>query len=225
MSRSGSTLPNPAGSLDRRTSGSSHHETAMGSSYRLSKWTPSATSAISPSKHTELRLYLNSPQSKQNERASREVTSHRVWRSLNFSSSAESQAYDSERVIAELRREISDLRKEARGKSPAKERSRRKPGKNNRESSGQSLGAHTKAWEETPSRTEKVPSSAYPSSSVRVVKEKQKRSNEGVSERRDKDNLPLKIPKKKARQGEQGAVWKALDLVSSSPFSEENRAC
>uniref|UniRef100_A0A2N9IJA4 Uncharacterized protein n=1 Tax=Fagus sylvatica TaxID=28930 RepID=A0A2N9IJA4_FAGSY len=225
MSRSSSALPNPAGSLDRRTSGSSHRETAMGSSYRLSEWTPSATSTISPSKHTKPRQYLNSPQSEQNERVSREVTSHRVWWSLNFSSSAESQAYDSERVIAELRREISDLRKKARGKSPAKERPRRKPGKNNRESSGQSFSAHTEAWEETPSRTEKVPSSAYPSSSVRVVKEKQKRSNEGVSERRDKDNLPPKIPKKKARRGEQGAVWKALDLVSSSPFSEENRAC
>jgi hypothetical protein len=42
-----------------------------------------------------------------------------------------------------------------------------------------------------------------------------------VSERRDRSALPPIVPKKKVRRGEQGAVWKALDLVSSSPFSEE----
>ena len=42
-----------------------------------------------------------------------------------------------------------------------------------------------------------------------------------MSERRDRNILPPIIPKKKVRQGEQGAIWKALDLVSSSPFSEE----
>ena len=41
-----------------------------------------------------------------------------------------------------------------------------------------------------------------------------------MSERRDKSTLPPLVPKKKIRQGEQGAVWKALDLISSSPFSD-----
>uniref|UniRef100_A0A2N9IJS0 Uncharacterized protein n=1 Tax=Fagus sylvatica TaxID=28930 RepID=A0A2N9IJS0_FAGSY len=33
--------------------------------------------------------------------------------------------------------------------------------------------------------------------------------------------LPPKIPKRKAKRGGQGAVWKALDQISSSPFSDE----
>ena len=74
---------------------------------------------------------------------------------------------------------------------------------------------------ETPSLTEKVPSSAYPSGLVRDIKEKHKRSDRSISEHRDRDVLPPSALKKKTRRGEQGAVWKALDLVSSSPFSEE----
>uniref|UniRef100_A0A2N9J8N6 Uncharacterized protein n=1 Tax=Fagus sylvatica TaxID=28930 RepID=A0A2N9J8N6_FAGSY len=124
-------------------------------------------------------------------------------------------------LIAELRREISDLRKEARGKSPTKERPRRRPGKTDRESSEKSFSTRIEVWAETPSPTEKVPSSAHPSGLVRVVKERQKRFDRRISERHDRDVLPPSVPKKKARRGEQGAVWKALDLVSSSPFSEE----
>jgi hypothetical protein len=88
-------------------------------------------------------------------------------------------------------------------------------------SSGPSLSAHTDVWAKTPSPTEEVPNLAYPSGSVRAVKEKHKRSDENISERRDRGVLPPSVPKKKARRGEQGAVWKALDLVSSSPFFEE----
>ena len=140
---------------------------------------------------------------------------------MNFSSSAESRADDSERVIAELRREISDLRKEVRGKSPAKERPRRRFQKSDRERSGTSLGAHIEDWVETLSLKEKATSLVDPSVTVRAMKGKNERSDRGVSGRYDRSALPPTVPKKKVRRGEQGAVWKALDLVSSSPFSDE----
>jgi hypothetical protein len=221
MSRFGPASPQPAGSPVRQASRPSCREVSTGSSYRPSEHTPSATSAIPSSRHTDLRQHLNSQRSEQNEQASREATPHRARQSLNFASSAESRADNSERIIAELCREISDLRKEARGKSPAKERLRRKLGISDRESSGPSLSAHTEVWAKTPSPTEKAPSSTYPSGSVRIVKEKYKRSDRSISERCDRGVLPPSAPKKKARRGEQGAIWKALDLVSSSPFSKE----
>ena len=84
-----------------------------------------------------------------------------------------------------------------------------KLGKSDRESSRPSLSAHTKEWAETPSPTEKVPNSTYPSGSIRAVKEKHKRSNRSIIEYRDKGVIPPNVPKKKARRGEQGTVWKA----------------
>ena len=149
------------------------------------------------------------------------MTPRRAQKSLNFSSSTESRADDSERVIAELHCEISDLRKEARGKSPAKERPRRRFQKSDRERSGTSLGAHTEDWAETPSLKEKSTNLVDLSITVRATKGKNERSDREVSGRYDRSALPLIVPKKKVRRGEQGAVWKALDLVSSSPFSDE----
>jgi hypothetical protein len=46
------------------------------------------------------------------------------------------------------------------------------------------------------------------------------RTDKGISELRDRSALPPFVPKKKVRRGEQGAVWKALDLILSSPFSD-----
>uniref|UniRef100_A0A2N9HTD2 Integrase catalytic domain-containing protein n=1 Tax=Fagus sylvatica TaxID=28930 RepID=A0A2N9HTD2_FAGSY len=117
--------------------------------------------------------------------------------------------------------EISDLKKAARGMSPAKERPRRRLQKSDREKSGTSLSAHTEDWAETPSLKRKATNSADPSVTVRATREGNECSDKGVSERLDRSALPFIVPKKKVRQGEQGAVWKALDLVSSSPFSEE----
>jgi hypothetical protein len=133
----------------------------------------------------------------------------------------ESRADDSERVIAELRQEINDLKKIAKGMSTAKEKPRNKLQKSDRERSGTSLNAHTEDWAETPSLKRKATNSANPSVTVQASKGGKERSDKGVSERRDKNALPPIVPKKKVRQGEQGAVWKALDLVSSSPFTEE----
>ena len=113
------------------------------------------------------------------------------------------------------------MRKEARGKSPAKERPRRGLIHCNQEDPASSLSAHTDVWAETPSPSEEIPHSASQSESVHVGRKKLKRSNRGISEHRDTSILPPSIPRKKARREEQGAVWKALDLVSSSPFIEE----
>ena len=221
MSRSGPTSPQRAESPVQQVSRPSCREVSSGSSYRPFKGTPAATSIIPPSRHTDLHQHLNSQRSERNEWASREATPHRARQSLNFSSSTESRADDSERIIAELRQKISNLRKEARDKSPTKERLRRRLGQNDRESSGPSSSAHTDVWAETPSPLEEVPRSAYRSGSVRVGREKHKRSDKSISEHRDSDVLPPSVPKKKTQRGEQGAIWKALDLVSSSPFSEE----
>uniref|UniRef100_A0A2N9IBW7 Uncharacterized protein n=1 Tax=Fagus sylvatica TaxID=28930 RepID=A0A2N9IBW7_FAGSY len=117
-----------------------------------------------------------------------------------------------------------DLRKEARGKSPAKERLRRRLGQNDRESSRPSSSAHTDVWAETPSPLEEVPHSAYRSSSVRVGREKHKRSDRSISEHRDRDVLPPSVPKKKARRGEQRAVWKDIGSNYFHPVWEKLRS-
>ena len=125
---------------------------------------------------------------------------------------------DSERVIVELRQEISDLKKATRGMSLAKERPRRRLQKSDRERSGTSLSAHTEDWVENPSLKEKATSSVDPSVIVRATKGSDECLDKGVSECHDRSALPSIVPKKKVGRGEQGAVWKALDLVSSSPF-------
>jgi hypothetical protein len=183
-------------------SGPSRHEVSSGSSYRPSKGIPAATSLIPSSRHTDLRQHLDSRRSGWDERASREVTPQRARRSLNFSSSVESRSDNSERIIAELRREISDLRKEAKGKSPAKERPRKGLLHYNQEDPASSLSAHTGVWAETPSPSKEIPCSASRSESVWVGREELKRSDKSISGYRDTCVLPLSVPRKKARRGE-----------------------
>ncbi len=113
------------------------------------------------------------------------------------------------------------MKKAARSMSLAKERPRRSLQKNDRERFGTSLSAHTEDWAETPSLKGKETSSVDPSVTVWAIRGRNERSDKGVGECRDRSTLPPVVPKKNVRRGEQGAVWKALDLVSSSPFSEE----
>ena len=201
--------------------GPSRQEVSSGSSYRPSEGTLAATSIIPSSRHTNLRQHLNSQRSRQDEWASREVTPQRARRSLNFSSSVESRADDSKRIIAELRLEISDLRKEARGRSPAKVRPRRRLTQYDQEDPGPSSSAHINAWAETPLPSEETPRSSHRSGSVRANREKSKHSYKSISGHHDRGVLPPTIPRKTAWRGKQGAVWKVLDLVSSSPFSKK----
>ena len=168
MARSGPAFPlsSSTGSRARQASASPRSDlSSSGSSYRPSEHTPSFTSAV-PSRHTDPRQHLNSQLLVRNEQASGEETQHRAWRTLNFPSSSGSRTQDSESIIAELRREISNLKKEARGKSPAKERPRGKHGKGDRENPEASLNTRTEVWAETPSPTKKAPGSIHPSGSV-----------------------------------------------------------
>uniref|UniRef100_A0A2N9GCT6 Integrase catalytic domain-containing protein n=1 Tax=Fagus sylvatica TaxID=28930 RepID=A0A2N9GCT6_FAGSY len=128
-----------------------------------------------------------------------EVTRPQVQRSLVQSPSAASRADDSERVIAALRQE--DEQGEA------------------------SCSAHHEGWAESPSVKEKAVSSAETSATLREMRRKDGRPDKKVDEPRkeprNKSSLPPTMPRKKVRRGEQGAVWKALDLISSSPFTDE----
>jgi hypothetical protein len=93
-----------------------------------------------------------------------------------------------------------------RGKSPAKERSRKRLTQYDQESSRPSLSAHTNVWAETPSPSEEASSSTYRLGSVRADREKPKCSDKSISEHHDKGVLPPSVPKKKARREEQGAI-------------------
>uniref|UniRef100_A0A2N9FUK8 Retrotransposon gag domain-containing protein n=1 Tax=Fagus sylvatica TaxID=28930 RepID=A0A2N9FUK8_FAGSY len=96
-------------------------------SYKLSdEATAGGASVVASSQHTD----PNGRSFGRTDRwaTSKELGSHNsdrgnAQRSLKYSSTA-SRAEDSERIISELRREIRNLRQEARGRSPAKERPR-----------------------------------------------------------------------------------------------------
>jgi hypothetical protein len=56
------------------------------------------------------------------DRGTKGESSGNVRQTLNYSTTVESRAEDNERIISELRREVDDLRREARNRFPAKER-------------------------------------------------------------------------------------------------------
>uniref|UniRef100_A0A2N9FX44 Integrase catalytic domain-containing protein n=1 Tax=Fagus sylvatica TaxID=28930 RepID=A0A2N9FX44_FAGSY len=150
-----------------------------------------------------------------------EVTPPRAQRSLIRSPSAESRADDSERVIAALRQEVDALKKAAQRTCPQQKIGRGKISiRVNKENSGASRSAHYEDWAESPSIKEKAISSAETSVTVREMRRKDGRSDKDVGGPHDRSSLPPIVPKKKLRRGEQGAVWKALDLISSSPFTD-----
>ena len=144
-------------------------------------------------------------------------------RSLNYSS-ATSRAEDSERIISELRREIYDLRQEARSQSPAKERPRNRVialKRKNPEHSTLSLNSRDEDFSKT------FGSQSESKSLTPLTVPKKPLESRGHS----RSCLPLhgeKSPRTKeqsirkiARPGGQNAIWRALDLVSSFPFSRE----
>jgi hypothetical protein len=108
-----------------------------------------------------------------------EVTPPRAQRSLIRSSSAESRADDSERVIAALRQEVSALKKAAQDMSTAKERPRKNFHKSEQGKSGASRSAHHEDWAESPSVKEKAISSAETSVTLRETRRKDGRSDKG----------------------------------------------
>uniref|UniRef100_A0A2N9H9C9 Integrase catalytic domain-containing protein n=1 Tax=Fagus sylvatica TaxID=28930 RepID=A0A2N9H9C9_FAGSY len=109
----------------------------------------------------------------------------------NVPSSSGSRTQASQSIRDGLHRQISSLKRQVRDKTPAKERPRRGREKDGRENSDASLKAHLQA--EVPSPTKKAPGSFH-----------------------------SKHPSKSPRQpGGDALPPKALDQISSSPFSEE----
>uniref|UniRef100_A0A2N9GYD0 Reverse transcriptase domain-containing protein n=1 Tax=Fagus sylvatica TaxID=28930 RepID=A0A2N9GYD0_FAGSY len=168
---------------------------SSGSSYRPSVHIPSSTSTFlsrysNPSQHLDSQISVrNKP---------------------NAPSSLGSRTQDSQSIIAGLHRQISNLKKQVRDKTPAKERPRRGREKDDRENSEASSNAHIEVGAEIPSPTKKIPGSIH-----------SKRPSKSPSQHLGGDALPPKVPKRRGNRGEQGAVWKALDQISSSPFSKE----
>jgi hypothetical protein len=193
MARSGPAFPPPS---SNQLEGPSRFEgSSLGSSYRPSHHTPSSTSTF-PSIHTNPSQNLESQRSVKN--------------NPNTPSSSRSPTQDSQSIIAGLQRQISSLKRRVRDKTPVKERPRRGREKNNQEDSEAFSNAHLESKAEIPSPTRKDPGSIH-----------SKPPSKGPSQHPGRDALPPKVPKRRGNRGEQGAVWKALDQISSSPFSEE----
>uniref|UniRef100_A0A2N9EP38 RNA-directed DNA polymerase n=1 Tax=Fagus sylvatica TaxID=28930 RepID=A0A2N9EP38_FAGSY len=213
----------PAGSQVGQAPTPSHPRTSTESSYKPTEHTRVAVSIASSSKHTKLHRHMDDQRTEGRGEGSVEVTRPQVQRSLVQSPSAASRADDSERVIAALRQEVDSLKKAARDMSTAKERLRKNFHKD--EQGEASRSAHHEGWAESPSVKEKAVSSAETSATLREMRRKDGRPDKKVdeprNEPRNKSSLPPTVPRKKVRRGEQGAVWKALDLISSSPFTDE----
>uniref|UniRef100_A0A2N9J9G6 Integrase catalytic domain-containing protein n=1 Tax=Fagus sylvatica TaxID=28930 RepID=A0A2N9J9G6_FAGSY len=211
--------PRPAESQVGQAPTPSRPKTSTESSYKPSEHTRVAVSVTPSSKHTKLHRHMDDQRTEGRGEGSVEVTRPQVQRSLIQSPSAASRADDSERVIAALRQEVDSLKKAARDMSTAKDRLRKNFHKN--EQGEASRSAHHEGWAESPSVKEKAISSAETSVTLREMRRKDGRPDKKVDEPRNKSSLPPTVPRKKVRRGEQGAVWKALDLISSSPFTDE----
>jgi hypothetical protein len=203
--------PRPAESPAGQASRPSRPRTSTESSYRPSEHTRVATSVTPSSKHTVLHRHMDDQRTEQDGESSTGMTPHQAQKSLIRSSSAESRADGSERVIAALRQEVNALKKAAQDMSTAKERLRKNFHKSERGKSGASRSAHLEDWAESLSLKEKAISSAETSVTIRETRRKGGRSDKDMGEPRNKSTLPPIVPKKKVRRGEQGAVWKALN--------------
>ena len=138
-----------------------------------------------------------------------------VHRSIKYISRT-SQIEDSQRVIANLRQEVSDLKREARGRTPIKEKPRNRvnaskrgnPEYSNYKESPDTSGSQSESRSLTPQMIHRKPRSLGESS----------RSWPPLYGRKNpqaKKHSSRKTP----HPEKQNAVWRALDLVSSSPFS------
>uniref|UniRef100_A0A2N9GCB7 Uncharacterized protein n=1 Tax=Fagus sylvatica TaxID=28930 RepID=A0A2N9GCB7_FAGSY len=193
----------PAGSQVGQAPAPSCPRTSTESSYKPTEHTRVAVSIASSSKHTKLHRHMDDQRTEGRGEGSVEMTA--------------------KEVIAALRQEVDSLKKAARDMSIAKERLRKNFHKD--EQGEASRSAHHEGWAESPSVKEKAVSSAETSATLREMRRKDGRPDKQVdeprNEPRNKGFLPPTVPKKKVRRGEQGAVWKALDLISSSPFTDE----
>uniref|UniRef100_A0A2N9H645 Uncharacterized protein n=1 Tax=Fagus sylvatica TaxID=28930 RepID=A0A2N9H645_FAGSY len=181
----------PPSSSNQSQSTPRSEASSSGSFYVPSHHTPSSTSTF-PSMHTNPSQNVGSQRSVRN--------------NVNVSSSSRSPTQGSQSIIAELQRQISSLKKRVRDKTPTEGRPKRGREKNNPECSEASSNVHSEPEAEKPSPTKRAPGSVH-------SKPPSQHPGGGV--------LPPKVPKRRAKRGGQGAVWKALDQISSSPFSDE----
>ncbi len=135
----------------------------------------------------------------------------------------ESRAEDNERIISELRREVDDLRREARNRFPVKERPKNRVNLSKRKALEYlpSPSPSTEVWAEFASPQDDLVSSVSRSGS-RHSSESHKRSH--PYQPLHMDNSPRNrkpFARNAVWTGEQHVVWKVLDLVSSSLFSLE----
>ena len=127
------------------------------------------------------------------------------------------------RIISELRREIDDLRREARDRSSAKERPRNRVNLSQRKAPGYvpPTGPSTHVWAESASAHGETTSSIpWPCSSHSSESHKRTHPYQPLHIN-NKSRMKKPSAQKTVRTGEQHAVWKVLDLVSSSLFSRE----
>ena len=217
-------------------SASSSQRVSSGTSYRPSRRTGTSqktsdeattgrASVATPSQHTDLnegstRRADEGATSK--ELGSRYSNGGNARRSLNYSTRS-SHTQDNQRIIAELRREIHDLKRETRGRSPPKERPRKRVNASQRQHPEYSTlplnSRHEDFSENSGSQSE--------SRSLTPPTVPKKSLNLGEHSWSRPPLYGRKSPqmkhssRKTIRLGGQNVVWKALDMVSSSPFSRE----
>jgi hypothetical protein len=191
---------------------------------------PAPPQKPAPSRHTNPSQGLAS-------RADEGATSRRIGlgqqnrdarRSLVYSTKS-SQTQDSQEIIAELCKEIQTLKQEAQGRKnkdqiPTKPRPTKRTHASQREAKdrpARSRGSQDEELSETSSSQSESRSPTPP----KILK---KSLNQGEPSRScpppygGKSSPTRKQPSRRtARPGRQSAVWKALDLISSSPFSRE----
>jgi hypothetical protein len=131
-----------------------------------------------------------------------------VRRSLNYSN-ATSRTEDSAIIISRLRREILDLKQGRRSQSTPKERPRNKVNASKRRHDSRCEDFSETSWSQTePNPRQPLESGGHSRTRPPLHVGKVQQTKEHAS-------------KKTARPGGQHAVWRALDLVSSSPFSRQ----
>ena len=215
-------------SVIHRVSRSLARSASSGTSYKPSREaTAGRTLVVASSQHTD--PYERSARridqwATSNELGSHNTGSWHVRRTLNYSSTG-SRVKDNERIISELRREIHDLRQEARNRSPVKERSRNKVNlskRKNLEYSFRSPDSHTDDCVETSSSQLESRSSVLRTiSKQRSRLGRHSRSRPPPYHQGRGPSTKEQVSRKAACAGEKHAVWKTLDLVSSTPFSKE----
>ena len=165
-----SEIPCPVGRESKNDSSKTLYEPSWPTEtpYETSKGDATGgTSAKAPPQHTD-------PNERSVKRKDQEATSNgshnhgrrNVHRGLKYSSTT-SQTEDSQKIIASLRREVSDLKREARGRTPVKERPRNRvnaskrgnPECSNYEYSSETFGSQSESRSLTPQTAHRKPRS------------------------------------------------------------------